>query len=267
MNLTSSIYECSVMHHRLTPKVHRFAYNVFYLWLDLDELDHLSAQLKLLKRNKWSLFSFFDSDHLDKGQGTAKENVLQLLAEEGVDVAPIAKVFLLSFPRVLGYIFNPVCFYYCFDAQDRPLCAVAEVTNTYHEQKPYVLRDLDGGGEQWRLTTPKYFYVSPFFNLSLSFDFKLKIPAEHLEIHIDDRDGDSRVLLTTLTGKRRDLTDAGLLACAIKYPLLTLRVIFLIHWQAFKLWLKRLPVHSKAAQPELQRGVYRPHSSIASTRP
>jgi DUF1365 family protein len=109
-----------------------------------------------------------------------KENVLQILREQQIDTAPIASIRLLTFPRVLGYIFNPVCFYYCFDAAGKPLCAVAEVTNTYKEQKPYVIRDLEADG-RLRLTTPKHFYVSPFFGLELSFDFKLRIPGEHLE--------------------------------------------------------------------------------------
>ncbi len=264
--MNSALYECHVMHHRLAPKVHRFQYEVFYLWLDLDEIDALSGQLRLFKRNRWSLFSFFDADHIVKDGRDVKENVLQILREQQIDTTPITSIRLLTFPRVLGYIFNPVCFYYCFDAEGKPLCAVAEVTNTYKEQKPYVIRELEADG-RLRLTTPKHFYVSPFFGLELSFDFKLRIPGDHLEIHLDDHDGEDRVLLTSLTGKRRKLDDSALLACAVKYPLLTLRVIFLIHWHAFRLWLKKLPVHRKAAEPHLQRDLYRPHRSISPTKP
>ena len=262
----SAIYECQILHHRLMPKVHRFSYNVFYLWLDLDELETWSKRLRLFKRNRFSLFSFFDRDHLDKGHKTTKENVLQLLVEKGVDVSPIRNIRLLTFPRVLGYIFNPVCFYYCFGENGEPLYAVAEVTNTYHEQKPYVVCKLDKQ-DRFRLETPKHFYVSPFLDMELYFDFKLHVPAENLNIQIDDRDDDERVLLTSLKGKRRPLTDASLLACAVKYPLLTLKVIFSIHWQAFLLWIKKLPVYAKADRPDLQRDVYRPHHSIAPPKP
>ncbi len=262
----SALYECTVLHHRLVPRVHRFSYRVFYLWLDLDEIDRLSDRLRLFSRNRFSLFSFFDNDHIVKDGANVKENVLQILREDGVDTSTIAKIKLLTFPRVLGYIFNPVCFYYCFDPEGRPICAVAEVTNTFHEQKPYVLRRLEDSGG-FRLTTPKHFYVSPFFGLDLNFDFRLRLPTEHLEIHIDDRDGEDRVLITHLTGKRRPLTDSALIACAFKYPLLTLRVITAIHWHAFLLWMKRLPVHKKAASPDLQRGVYRPHQSISPSKP
>ena len=261
----SALYECTVMHHRLVPKVHRFSYRVFYLWLDLDDLDHQDKRLRLFSRNRFNVFSFFDSDHIVKSGADVKENVLQILREDGVDVSLISSIKLLTFPRVLGHIFNPVCFYYCFDADGRPVCAVAEVTNTYHEQKPYILKRLEDP-RGFRLTTPKHFYVSPFFGLNLNFDFKLRLPDEHLEIHIDDRDGEDRVLITQLTGKRRELTDRALFACAFKYPLLTLRVIFLIHWHAFLLWIKRLPVHRKAADVDLQRGVYRPHRSISSQK-
>ncbi|SKB00062.1 hypothetical protein SAMN02745166_03054 [Prosthecobacter debontii] len=265
VEIKSAIYECEVMHHRLSPKVHHFEYRLFYLWLDLDELDSLSHQLKLFKRNRASLFSFFDTDHISLGQKDVRANLLAILEKDGKDISTVHRIRLLTFPRVLGYVFNPVCFYYCFDADDRPLYAVAEVTNTFHEQKPYVADQQDGQG--FRLITPKHFYVSPFFDLELNFDFKLPVPNEKLNIHIDDRRGDERVILTALKGKRRELTDSALLSCAVRYPLLTLRVMFLIHWHALRLWIKGLKVYRKAACPELQTGLYRPHQSIASVKP
>lgn len=263
--MQSAIYECEVMHHRLKPKVHRFSYRLFYLWLDLDELDELSSRLRLFKRNGRAMLSFYDSDHIMRDSQETKANVLQTIRESGLDTTEIAKVRLLTFPRVLGYIFNPVCFYYCYDASGQPVCAVAEVTNTFHEQKPYVLKMQEG--DRFRLITPKHFYVSPFFGLELNFDFKLRLPSEHLEIHVDDREGEDRVMLTSLKGSRRELTDAALLVCALKYPLLTLRVICLIHWHALRLWMKGLRVHKKAAEPDLQRGVFRPHRSISPIKP
>ena len=262
MKAESAIYECAVMHHRLQPKVHRFNYNVFYLWLDLDAIDDLASKLRWFSRNRFNVFSFYDRDHLDLGAGDVKANILKYLVENQVDTARIASIRLLTFPRVLGYIFNPVCFYYAFDAGGEPVCAVAEVTNTFHEQKPYILKECDRA-QRFRLITPKHFYVSPFFALDLSFDFKLQVPDEKLEIHIDDRKEDDRMLLTSLTGKQRPLTDAALLLCAVKYPLLTLRVIFLIHWHALRLWLKRIPWHRKSANAGLQLGVLRPHESIS----
>lgn len=266
MNPSSAIYECSVMHHRLVPKKHRFDYNLFYLWLDLDDLDGLSSKLRFFSRNRWNLFSFHDADHLIKGHADTKSNILAILRESGVDTESISRIRLLTLPRILGYIFNPVCFYYCFDADDKPVCALAEVTNTYHEQKPYVLTHWEDR-ERFRLITPKHFYVSPFIGLEVNFDFKLQLPDERLKIQVNDRVDDHYTLLSNLTGTRRPLTDGALLWCAIKYPLLTLKVILLIHWHALRLWLTRLPVHAKAARPDLQRGVHRPHSSIAHLDP
>lgn len=257
----NALYECRVMHHRLTPKEHRFDYRVFYLWLDLDELDRLDASLRAFSRNRWNLFAFFDRDHLDHGKKELKENLLEWLKEQDVTTSKIARVQLLTFPRVLGYIFNPVCFYFCFDEAGEPLHAVAEVTNTFREQKAYLLTERGDDG-RFRLVTPKHFYVSPFSALDLNFDFKLEVPGERVDIHIDDREGDRRILLSALTGERKPLTDMRLLWFTLKYPLLTLRVIFLIHWHALLLWCKRVPVHRKAARPDLQRGVSKPHHTL-----
>jgi uncharacterized protein len=264
--LQSALYECRVMHHRFAPKVHHFDYRVFYLWMDLDELDVLSTNLTCFSRNRFNLFSFFDRDHLDLGAGNVKANLLKWLQTQGVDTSPIRAVRLLAFPRVLGHIFNPVSFFYCFDEKDAPLWVVAQVTNTFREQKPYLIRDQAKDG-RFRRVTRKFFYVSPFAELEQSFDFKLGVPGEKLAIQIDNRDGGERLLASTLAGVRRPLTNGRLFWFALKYPLLTLRVIFLIHWHAFLLWMQRVPYYRKAANPGLQRDLFKPHRSIASNHP
>jgi uncharacterized protein len=262
----SALYECRVMHHRFAPKVHHFSYRVFYLWMDLDELDLLSTRLACFSRNRLNLFSFFDRDHLDLGAGNVKGNLLKWLESQGMDTAPIRSVKLLAFPRVLGHVFNPVSFFYCFDEKDQPLSVVAQVTNTFREQKPFLLREQDSTG-RFSLVTSKNFYVSPFAKLDQSFDFRLRVPTEKLEILIDNREGEQRLLASSLTGTRRPLTNGRLLWFALKYPLLTLRVIFLIHWHAFLLWMQKVPFYRKAANPELQKDLFKPHRSIASNRP
>ncbi len=253
----SAIYEGEVMHHRLAPREYRFCHRVFHLWLDLDELDALDRGLALFKRNRAGLFAFSDLDHIDRGQGSARANVLLTLQEAGVDTARIERVRLLTFPRVLGHVFNPVCFYFAFDATGSAVAAVAEVTNTFREQKAYVLDRLEHG--RFRLDTPKHFYVSPFFDLEVRFDFQLSVPGDNLDLIVDDRDGGERVLHTRLTGRRRELTDTALLSCFLRHPLITLRVLFLIHWHAFRLWRMRLPFLRKRDRPDLQRDVRRPH--------
>lgn len=263
----SAIYECEVMHHRLEPKEHHFRYRIFMLALDLDEIDAVAKHVFGFARNRKSIYEFRDRDHLTLPElgdcGTVRDHLTAWLEKNGIRLPGTSRITLVTLPRVFGYIFNPVSFFFCEEADGTPICAVVQVGNTFGEQKPYLLREPSGPGA-FRLITPKHFYVSPFTDLDLSFDFKLTVPGGHLDIHIDDRTADRRVLLSALTGRRVPLTSARLAWFTLKYPLITLKVIFLIHWHALLLWWKRLPWHRKAANTHLQRDVYRPHASIAS---
>ena len=265
--MNSCLYECSVMHHRLEPKEHQFRYRIFMFALDLDELD--SLRIPFLSHNRRNIYEFRDRDHLTLAgceMKSVKENITAYLAQNGVQFPAGGRIQFVTLPRVFGYVFNPVSFYFCFDAAGAPHCAVVQVGNTFGEQKPYLISAPAADGT-FRLITPKHFYVSPFSALDLSFDFKLRIPGEQLDIHIDDRDGERRVLLSALTGTRTPLTTGRLLWFTLKYPLITLKVIFFIHWHALILWLKKLPFHRKGANADMQRNVHKPHSSIAPKAP
>ena len=190
-----------------------------------------------------------------------KERLREYLQSNGVEFPADGRVLLLTLPRVVGYIFNPVSFYFCMNPAGSPVCAVAEVGNTFGEKKLYLL-PKPGEDGRFRLLAPKLFYVSPFSNLDLQFDFKLRVPSERLEIHIDDREEGQLTLLSALTGRRAPLTTPRLAWWTLKYPLVTLKVIGLIHFQAFLLWAKRLPFHRKSANPHLQRDIL-PESTAA----
>jgi DUF1365 family protein len=257
------------MHHRLEPKQHHFRYRIFMFALDLDEVDEVAERTLGFARNRPSLYEFRDRDHLTlpelDGQGSVRDHFVAWLAKQGIQLPGNARITLITLPRVFGYIFNPVSFFFCSDAHDAPICAVVQVGNTFRELKPYLATQQEAPGF-FRLITPKHFYVSPYSALDVCFDFKLKTPGDGLDIHIDDRIGDRRILLSALTGKRIPLTSARLGWLTLKYPFITLKVIFLIHWHALLLWARRLPWHRKAANAHLQKDVFNPHDSIANER-
>lgn len=259
----SCLYQAKVMHHRLTPKEHSFHYNVFMFYLDLDEIDSLAARLWWMSRNRFNLFNFRDKDHLqlprEKPDTTknVRQHIVDYLRLSGITEG-LGRIMLLTNLCTLGYQFNPVSFYFCYDEQGQPLCSVVEVCNTFLEMKPYLLGRKTMTANGFRMNTTKHFYVSPFTDMDTDFDFDLQIPGEKLQIRIDDYDrSGKRFFISTLSGKRRPLTDARLLLYFLSFPLITVKVITLIHWQALKLWLKKIPYHKKTDDIHLQREVFR----------
>lgn len=250
------------MHHRLAPKKHRFHYNVFMFYIDLDELELLNKKLPLFSLDRFNMFSFRKKEHLqlpvdapDTAKST-KEHLLNYLLQNGINT-PVGKIMCLTNLNILGYNFNPVSFYFVFGEHGDALCSVAEVSNTFREMKPYFLGRENFGQEKFHLNTTKYFYVSPFFDHDANFDFNLFIPDEKLNIRIDTFNKHERVFISTLTGTKKALNNLNLIWYSLRFPFLTLRIITLIHWNAFLLWLKKIPYHKKNDLLNLQKDVYR----------
>lgn len=267
--MNSALYRCKVMHNRLAPKKHSFHYNVFMFYIDLDEIRSLSTSLFLFSHNRFNFFSFLDNEHLqlppenpDKSKGT-KQQILDYLKANGVQ-ENISRIMLLTNLNVLGYNFNPVSFYFCFN-EHQPVCCVAEVSNTFREMKPYLLKPETLNGDTFELNTTKYFYVSPFIDHDTNFDFRLSIPSKKLQLRIDDYKNGERFFISTLTGSERKLSNPALAWYSVRFPFITLRIISLIHWQALKLWFKKLKYHKKSENKDLQREVYRKFKDKDST--
>lgn len=264
---TSGLYECEVVHQRLLPRRHGFRYSLFFMDLWLDELPELGRRLRLFSVDGFNAFSFRDTDHLDLGAGHLRLNLEKWLREaQSVTLDPACRIRLITLPRMLGYIFNPVCFYFVFDHAGKPLHAICEVTNTFHEMKPYFLAAPVREGF-FELVVPKHFYVSPFSPLDAAFHFRLEVPGDDIRIHIDDLEGGCITLMSWIHGHRRPLSDSRLAWYLLRYPFLTVQVIAKIHWQALKLWLRKFALHRKGASPDLQRDLFRPHQSLTQPPP
>lgn len=242
---TSALYEGLVMHRRLKPRQHRFRYRVFAMLLDLDELAALNKKLRLFAHNRRGLFSFQDRDH---GDGRDLRAWLDdLLAQQGIVAKGARRV--LCYPRILGYVFNPLSVWFCDDEHGRLKAIIYEVHNTYEERHTYVL-PVEKGAESIRQGCSKAFYVSPFLSRDCRYAFRIRPPADDVAIVIREEEADAPILDASFVGKRRALNDRALARMLLAYPLMTLKVIFAIHFEAVRLMLKGIRRHPHAPKTQ-----------------
>jgi DUF1365 family protein len=242
----SAVYQGNVVHRRLAPTTHRLSYRVFSFYLALDELDTLTQRLRLFSYNRFNLFSFYDNDHGPGENSSLKRHIDCLLQKHGVKLDQ-AKVMILCYPRVLGYVFNPLTVYYCHDKNDVLKVVIYEVNNTFGERHSYVI-PIDPAEPQHQSCT-KTLSVSPFTRNEGDYRFHLQGPDDNILVGVDLREGGAPVLKTYFTGKRSILSDRHLLWLAIAYPFMTLKVIIGIHFEALRLWLKGLRLFKRRKSP------------------
>ena len=243
----SALYAGSVMHHRLRPREHRLRYSIFYLLLDLDEIDALANRLRLFSHNRFNLFSFHDRDH---GEGTEspRDRIIRHLDQAGIETD--GPILLLTIPRILGYAFNPLSIYFCH-RHDGILSAIFyEVNNTFGQRHNYLIPVAPGTTGPVRQESQKSFYVSPFMTTDMIYSFSIVPPGKDLSVSVTGRDDEGPLIIAKLTAVRQDLSDASLARAFFVYPLMTFKVIAGIYWEALLIWLKGIRLYPRPSPPD-----------------
>lgn len=250
MIFQSAIYRGTVVHERVRPKRHRSSYEVFALLLDLDGLPDLDRNLLLFAHNRPGLLSFYDRDHGATTDVALRPWVEDRIRETGTepDGGPIR---LLCYPRIFGYVFNPLSVYFCYSRDGNLSTILYEVCNTFAERHTYVIPVRDTGRPVIRQSCDKSLYVSPFIGMNASYQFRIVPPGDGVNIVIRQEDADGMMLAASFKGEREMLTDRALARNLARFPLLTLKVVTGIYWEAFRMWLKGFPVflHRPADAP------------------
>ena len=233
--MISSIYNGTVIHKRFKPKSHFFRYKVFSLFIDLSELNTLEKKISFFSYNRFNLISFFDKDHGNRDGLSLVEWVKKNLKENRINSEEI-KVRLLCYPRILGYVFNPLSVFYVYDKNENLISVLYEVKNTFGEQHTYIFKVENGQLLQHNCS--KKFHVSPFIEMNCDYFFKILKPSEKISVIINQYQLKEKILYASQDGTRVDFTSLELIKSYLKHPLMTFKIISAIHFEAFKLWVK-----------------------------
>ena len=245
MSINSAIFRGEVVHRRHRPKRHDLRYRVFSLLIDLDELPELDRTHRLFSHNGFALFSLHDKDHGALSGCDLKGWALGELAKAGRSAT---RVEMLCYPRILGYVFNPLTVYFCYSDDGHLTAILYEVCNTFKERFTYIL-PVDDDARPVRQVADKQLYVSPFIPMTCRYHFTIRPPDEAVKVSIRETDEDGPLLYASFAGERQPLGDRALARLFFAYPLMTLKVMAGIHFEALKLVLKGIPVFRHAPAP------------------
>jgi DUF1365 family protein len=253
------LYRGCVMHARLKPVGHRFVYRVLNLLIDLDRLDEADRQSCLFAVNRRGLYSFHERDHGPRDGSSLAAYARAAAKSEGVDLSG-GKVLLLCYPRLLGFVFNPLSIYYCYGSDGSLRLLIYEVRNTFGETHSYVcaVRPGEESAAGLRQARDKRLYVSPFIGMEMRYHFRLSQPADRLKVRILETDRDGPLLAATFHGRQWALTSPHLLVAFLALPFVTLKVVGGIHYEAARLWLKGLRLQPRPARIPQSGGAARP---------
>ena len=232
--MNSCIYNGEVTHTRFKPVRHFLKYKTFSLLIDLDEINLLDKSIGIFSHNKFNIFSFYDKDHGDRDGGNLKNWVISNLKKFQIK-ENITNIKVLCYPRILGYVFNPLSIFYCYE-KDKLVAIFYEVKNTFNEQHTYIFKIKNN--EEIIQKCRKKFYVSPFMDMETFYNFKLLNPNDKLSVFIKQTDADGTILTATQTGDKKEFSFKQLAINFIKYPLMTIKIISSIHYEALLLWKK-----------------------------
>ena len=238
----SKIYTGKVIHKRFKPKEHYFKYNVFSLLIDLNELEEINKYIKFFSYNKFNIISFYDKDHGDRDGSSIKLWVKKNLRNIGIMTEDIS-IKLLCYPRIFGYVFNPLSTYFIYNKHSELISIFYEVKNTFGEQHTYIFKAHDEKTVQNKCK--KKFYVSPFIEMDCEYHFKTLNPREQLSVVINQNDKDGKLLFASQDGISKDFNNKNLILSYLTHPLMTFKIIGAIHYEAFKLWAKRIKLITK----------------------